>query len=223
MWMMYAKRPESIGGVRIKLPTFPFKNHTIEGCALRKIKGENSEPELVSETRTTFYPYDLVMNGHWPRPNSQDELLLPVEYTDDFNLIKPKVFIELPPTDGKPTWRIDLEPIGRYKPKGWEFQCEWRYRFAIFPQLLTGSALYATRDGVALDPTEMIKNLSNGESLLSFSYVDFDLSDEALENIEITLSPTINGNGRGNVHSIVAKLCPTATIIESSLAGTIRG
>jgi hypothetical protein len=222
MWRMYAERHSSVGGVRLKLPVSPFKNYEIEGYALRRTGAEDSEPELVTTTRCTFYPIDLILGGHWPHPNKQNELLFPIEYTEDTKLIMPKVFISPSLADENPSWKIDLDPIGRYKREAWVFQREWRYRFAIFPQSLKGSSVYATRLGIELDPSEMLKNLYSGIAKLPFSYVDLSLSDAALENMEITLSPAISDVARQDVISLVKEYCPQARIVESDLVGTIR-
>ena len=54
-----------------------------------------------------------------------------------------------------------------------------------------------------------------------FPYYDMYISDEAFEDMEVTLSPRISGGSKIIVQSLVEKYNPSAKLTESSLVGLI--
>lgn len=220
MWAIYSRRNPSDNGVRLKIRTFPFKEYGINGYALKKVDGSD-EPILVEATRYTFYPLELVMNSYCPIPKQQTDLLLRVEYTDETQLLNPNIFEELD-ADGEQSVRINLGALGQYKPKSWDFQKEWRYRFAILPQQLSPQYVYATKEGIGLEPEEMVRKIRNADASLPFSYVDFTLDDLAFDNIEVTLSPMATQQEKARVDELLKANCPAGKIIQSALSGLIK-
>jgi hypothetical protein len=220
MWVMYSRRNPSDNGVRLKIRTFPFKEYGLDGYALKKVD-DSDEPILVEATRYTFYPLELVMNGYWFLPKQQTDLLLRVAYTDEAQFINPTIFEEFH-ADDEQSVRINLGALGQYKPKSWEFQNEWRYRFAILPQQLTSQYVYATKDGIGLEPEEMVRKIRNADASLPFSYVDFTLADSAFDSIEVTLSPMATKQEIDRIDELLKANCPTGKITPSALSGLIK-
>ena len=54
-----------------------------------------------------------------------------------------------------------------------------------------------------------------------FTHYDMVISDEAFEDMEVTLSPRISGGSRIIVQNLIEKFNPSATLTESSLVGLI--
>ena len=54
-----------------------------------------------------------------------------------------------------------------------------------------------------------------------FPYYDMVISDEAFEDMDITLSPRISAGSRIIVQNLIEKFNPDATLTESSLVGLI--
>jgi hypothetical protein len=206
---MYAKNNKSRDGVRIKMNCPPF----IEHYTLPSHHGGRYTPVMPS-----VLPIEL-----WKSHISKDMICFPIEYTDDPKRLYPKVQRVNDAID-----RIDLvlEDLGRCKNTRWEFQNEWRYIIAILPLSYNLNMRIKYDINAKLlfqhDYDVFRELLDKGEADCGFSYMDIGINDEALNDIEITLSPTISENSRNIVESLVHYYVPYVKISESELSGLIK-
>lgn len=207
MWKMYTNMNS---GVRIKLPSFPFQEYeqtpeSIGRSALR-------EGEALPNFKVVF-PLKEIVYGLSKMPHTQDKLLVRVEYTDDHELLKPRMM-----TADKKGTAIDYDIVGRYKSKAWEFQEEWRYKFYVTPVSAIEYCLWGREKWQA---TLFQRLLSNNYALPFDAY--FLLIDErAFESMEITMSPTFSAANRLILEALKDKYNPTMQIVESDLYGKLR-
>jgi len=116
-WNMYTPQMK---GVKIKLPVNLFKIHRVEAKWKRDFK-DGFYNSIVPQGKTEGRNY-------WVIPTLND-YLKKVTYTDDENKLYPEIKI----FENRDT-KFNLETIGLYKSKHWEFQSEWRYILKIFPK-----------------------------------------------------------------------------------------
>jgi hypothetical protein len=222
MWMMYAKRDRSIGGVRLKLPAFPFQEHILNEQAVKKALGEKMAPQLIIKGELPVYPPVDLFYKHLFVPMVQNQLLHKVEYTNDENKLNPKVFAEFRPSrNNQPTAEMDLAPLGKSKHLVWSFQNEWRYVFTVLP--LTTAIQMGDPNGAAeSERITFFQYAKNGIAALPFSHIDLPIAEGLFADIEITLSPTADDVARTVIEAVIKQYCPTAKIVPSALSGMIR-
>lgn len=193
LWTMYTKDTQ---GIRIKLDSDMFP----------KYKVNNTEDDGF------FYSYfrieDILREKSMIIPDWQN-LLEKVEYTDDRNLLYPKVAS----SEGNSVW-VKFSEIGKHKSSEWSFQNEWRFIMKIIP--VSYEELHHSSDASIL-----LDRLLNNVDLEINSY-DLHLKEDVFNNMVITLGPYITFDGRKKVESLVAKLNPMAKIESSVLTGRIR-
>ena len=221
MWMMYAKRNESVGGVRIKLSTNPFYEHTIDSAEMIKAYGKNAISQIKIEGSITSYiPPKLFFNYLCFPPFTQQSSLHEVVYTDNESELSKAIFKDTIQPNGEFTVKLELGAMGKTKNKYWDFQDEWRYIFTVLPlqfkhQLFDNAVADKER-------TELYLNLKKGIASLPFAYFDLLITENAIKQIEITLSPLVSVGGRLIVDSFVKNYAATAVVKESSLKGIIK-
>ena len=105
--------------------------------------------------------------------------------------------------------------IGKYKHKRWAFQEESRFTIFVFP----GNPLrqIEKRDGI----NEMITAIYNGEEL-PIDSIYLELKPEVLDDIIITMNPSISDAQRILVESLCKNYAPNAIIKESNLRPLVR-
>lgn len=208
MWNMYSSKEQ---GVRIKLRKNPFRLYKntkkdLEKLHIFKVEGEESEKEVL-------IPFVDMINKNFYSTLCMDpgSLLYKVEYTDENNKLYPKVF-----TQNEKGILFNFKNIGRFKNQYWKFQNEWRYSLLCIPM------------NYKKDPKEITRNfelfvadLYNGIAKQPFPFYDLQISDEAFEDMEITLSPWINLGNKVIVQSLIEKYNNKAKIKESSLTGLV--
>ncbi|WP_429398644.1 DUF2971 domain-containing protein [Mucilaginibacter lappiensis] len=186
IWNMYAK---DMSGVRIALPKYPFNHYSF-----------NALPnEIISDT-----PFDgstIVNKIHYDEGyifQRGEHYLVEVEYTNDINLLKPKL-VELRDEKHQTIWSAK---VGRYKHKAWEFQSEQRYVIVIHP-----------RGG--------FKQIDGGkfktDSVISSKYIDIPIRVNAFEQMVILLGPKQLDSHRLIVEALIKKYNPKATVERSNL------
>lgn len=188
-WHMYTQNKE---GVRIKLPSNPFKKYVI--------------PKEITKTEdilTYFNPVNLLTNNYFIQPFL--DILRKVEYTDDISLLYPKVYFRT-----KKSTELDVTNLGKYKRTYWSFQKEWRYWFFVFPGTI--------EDLKTKNPIN--KWIENKDLPFDDYYLSID--DEAFKRMEIILGPNTNEGHQIIVESLIDKYNQNAKALDSSLKGKIR-
>jgi hypothetical protein len=206
IWSLYTKNHR---GVRIKLPVFPF------------YKAYNIKQQDLPITISNTYPFKSYIaaehfyNDRYCIPGIDfEKYLVEVNYTDDENLLKPKVL-----RNGNGT-AVILSELGKYKRKIWSKQTEWRYTFPIFPMTREMIRVVKQPGGADKFGVLMLEAMAK-EQDPGIQHIDIPLSPSIIESIQITLGPRITESDRIIVSSLIKEFASNAKLIESSLAGQI--
>lgn len=207
MWNMYT---QGMQGVRIKMKKFPFVKYGFK-------RGEyqlNTDIETFIDLKKLYEEDKTTITCGEPR-------LIKVNYTDDDKLIYPKIktikkeFLKQNNENviTKESTSYSFENIGKYKRKNWEFQNEVRY--VINMSLWSMKELENCKD--CADQNKLIERLEDSKYKSPYNLFFLDLTDEALEDLEILLGPKITEAQTEIVKLIVEKYCPSAKIVKSNL------
>lgn len=209
MWNMYASLNL---GVRIKLRKNPFKvyDNTAEDLS-KVVKAPVTDNSHGKPLQTIIPLTEMFSKGFISIQAMNKHLLCKVEYTDDTNKLYPRILKE----DGE-RFSLALGELGKYKNLHWKFQSEWRYILNILPLDLNQPV-----EKSMLESQIMANKMKLGLEKQLFPYYDMYISDEAFEDMEVTLSPRISGGSKIIVQSLVEKYNPSAKLTESSLVGLI--
>ena len=202
MWNMYSSE---YSGVRIKLQKCPFLEYNNSAESLSNVAHVSGSGTLKSIIPLT----DIFTKGFMcPQAMaSQDSILHKVEYTDDPEKLYPSILKE-----NINTFNIALGELGKYKNKYWEFQKEWRYILTILPININQSV-----EKIYTDFTLVANKVKLGIEKQPFPYYDLMLSDEAFQNMEVTLGPRISDSQREYIDLLKEKYNPNMNIRESIL------
>lgn len=209
MWNMYASLNL---GVRIKLRKNPFKIYDNTAGALSKVVNATVTDNSNGNTFQSIIPLtEMFSKGFFSVQAMNNELLFKVEYTDD----KEKLYPHLLKEEGE-VFSIALGELGKYKNLHWNFQSEWRYILNVLPLNLNQPVenSYNNFQRVA-------NKMRLGLEKQPFPYYDLHISDEAFEDMQITLSPRISAGSRIIVQNLIEKYNPAAELSESRLVGLI--
>lgn len=209
MWNMYASLNL---GVRIKLRKNPFKvyDNTAEDLS-KVVKAPITDNSHGKPLQTVIPLTEMFSKGFISIQAMNKHLLCKVEYTDDTNKLYPRILKE----DGE-RFSLALGELGKYKNLHWKFQSEWRYILNILPLDLNQPV-----EKSMLESQIMANKMKLGLEKQPFPYYDMYISDEAFEDMEVTLSPRISGGSKIIVQSLVEKYNPSAKLTKSSLVGLI--
>jgi len=201
-WSMYTN---DMKGVRIKLPRFPFELHNVDEIEIDGL--ENNLEESIHS------PIVLQYEDYVPLPFKNEELLQEVNYTDDEDLLFPKIrYVDLEESN----LQVKLNLIGKHKRKEWRFQSEWRYIIKAYPLGLKEIEKYGLNFGSAI-----LSSLLSGKRISIDEYY-LDLDKEKIKDMEIVLGPKTDEGDEIIVKSLVNKFNSEAKIRMSSLRGEIR-
>lgn len=189
MWNMYTP---GMKGVRIGMPKNPFKEHTYRA-------GEC----YFSETTRSYINY----NSYYARAvtiAAKCPLLIEVEYTENENLLKPKVASQT-----ESGYSIVLDAIGKYKRQCWAFQREYRYKITTAPwrmdELLN---VKSSEEMIALYDRLRDKNTQQ-----FLDNIFLELADDAFDGMEILLGPKTSEAERIIVDALLDKYCNYGAIM----------
>lgn len=208
MWKMYSS---DMSGVRIGLKEFPFKRY-------KYTEGEY----FFSEECESFINYERIYQENKVCITADSPLLVKVMYTDDENKLYPEIKNIINEIERDENGNIinvseinkySFKDLGKYKRKNWAFQEEIRYIINMGPysmQELKSCKSYSEQQ-------ELIMRLENIKIEAPYKRYYLELSDEALEKIEILLGPKMKPEQEEMVNLIVEKYCPNAKIIKSKL------
>lgn len=206
MWNMYTPNMQ---GVRIKLKRFPFKKYRFK-CGEYHFKSDVE----------TFIDYEKLYNENKTTIAGEPQLSK-VIYTNDEELIYPNIksvkeeIQKL--NDGRlrktALTNYSLKNIGRYKRKNWEFQHECRY--IINMSLWSMKELENCKS--CDEQLKLIERIEDIKYKAPYNLFFLNLTNEALNDLEILLGPKITEAQEEIVKLIVEKYCPTAKILKSNL------
>ena len=140
-----------------------------------------------------------------------------IEYVDDVQQYAGDSVDIIKRPNGQGSICIRFDKVGSYKNKRWAFQEESRFVLYFMP----GNSL-ATFNTAAFDmeQNKMITSIIQNKDL-GFSYYDMCLSDLAMENLVITMSPLSDSAQWAIVEALRDKYAPKAVIRRSNLAGKL--
>ncbi|RGU71151.1 DUF2971 domain-containing protein [Holdemanella biformis] len=209
MWNMYASLNQ---GVRIKLRKNPFKTYKNYAKDLEKFQfNATSESDDSLPVYTNIPFVEMFDKGFYSAQIMKDDLLYKVEYTSDKNKLYPHIL-----NDNADSFTLEIGLIGKYKNIHWKFQNEWRYILNIIPLNLNQPVAKSIQD------FQLIANkMRLGLEKQPFPYYDMTISDEAFNEMEITLSPAISNGNRVIVENLIEKYNHSAKLEDSCLLGLI--
>jgi hypothetical protein len=140
-----------------------------------------------------------------------------IEYVDDVQQYAGDSVDIIKRPNGQGSIYIRFDKVGSYKNKRWAFQEESRFVLYFMP----GNSL-ATFNTAAFDmeQNKMITSIIQNKDL-GFSYYDMCLSDLAMENLVITMSPLSDSAQWAIVEALRDKYAPKAEIRRSNLVGKL--
>lgn len=110
---------------------------------------------------------------------------------------------------------MQMKPFGYYKNKRWEFQKESRFVLYVFP-------INMLIEGENPEISSLVTQSLLSNKPLPFTFYDMNLKEEAMNTMEITLSPSASEAQKILVKSLIDKHRPTAKVIDSSLGKLVR-
>ena len=219
MWQMYTP---NMHGIRIQLPVFPFKKHFY-----------NAGEFLFQSDTSSYIDIKKVYEDNRATIVTGLPKLVPVTYTKDEALLKPRVRFSDTINDCENVVnsknngnqsrnvRYDLNNIGKFKKDVWWFQKEWRYRLLFYP----ASTTKMIADHLSKQNTEMqnlIRRLVAGSAALPFNYYDLHIRQECFDDMSITLAPDATDSTKMFAELLVEKYNPACQIEESVLTNLIQ-
>lgn len=206
MWSMYTKNMQ---GVRIRLKKFPFKKYNFK-CGEYHFKSDAE----------TYINYEKLYNEDKTTIAGEPQLVKAI-YTNNEGLIYPTVksikeeIQKL--NDGRiqrnTSTNYSFKEIGKYKRKNWEFQNEVRY--IINMSLWSMKELEECKS--AEDQSKLIDRIEDDKYKAPYNLFFLELTDEALNDIEILIGPKATEAQEEMVRLMAEKYCPNAKIIKSQL------
>lgn len=193
-WHMYTN---DMKGVRIKLPSDPFVKYSVKG-------------EDVGESFTSNFTYEQIFRKDGIINSAWGDLLTKVIYTDDENLIKPKIAYQ---DDKNKVEGLNINEIGKYKRSNWSFQNEWRYMIFISP---------LTLEEMKMEQNHLIYERINTGYNFDIDHYLLSIDISKFEQMEITLGPNTKDGDRIIVEALVNKFNPKAKIYDSKLKDKIK-
>ena len=208
LWKMYGG---DLGGVRISMEKEMFKEYLISNLDLGNLKSQGSiwskiPPQDFNNPSFFVYPFTDYANDMFYRH---------IKYENDIAQYTKNAIQIVNKDDGKVDMTMQMKPFGYYKNKRWKFQKESRFVLYIMP---INPLLESLNPNMS---TMVIQCLLQNKSL-SFSYYDMHIKDEAVNSMEITLSPSVTNAQRVIVEALRDKYAPQAKILNSSLGKVVR-
>lgn len=190
-WNMYTR---DMSGIRLRLKAFPFETYEWD---------YSPESQAISDLKPKYFPKELAENDRYAiLPLAFNLFFLPVEYTDD----EGKIYPSIQKINGS-NFTMELNEVGKYKRKEWEFQSEWRYRLVYFD---------AGVKELGVDPGKALERMEKGAEL-AIDHVDLKLTKESLSDVEILTGPKMSSGDKELLRLLCEKYCTKARIQESRL------
>lgn len=216
-WKMYT---ENMSGVRISLPKDMFKYEPLEvpeGETVRK-QGDVHSPIPFNKLFTDDYFILPTFIGN------KEQFIRKVQYKENFEELKNEAIDVTIDEDEENENEIhmdanihDLARIASLKNPEWSFQKEIRYVLLAFPS----SAEPLSQDYWSQLSTFALKSLYHGKGP-DREYIDIKFSEEALDNIKVTLGPRCSEEDYVIVDSLLSKYSPSSELVESDLSRDVE-
>lgn len=210
MWNMYTRMD---GGVRISLPTNPFVKYKLSKETLSPTLPPSMRVEGDGTEHWIFFPPEYIVDNKISSPQlMHDDILYKMEYTDDKNLLYPRII-----TRSDNHINLNYENIGKYKNIHWEFQREWRYLMMLIPINIFENPEKALQDVTKLGND--IANQTDNDPLPL--HVDLKINEESFSKMIITKSPKLSHGNEVILEGLMEKFNSFGMVNESSLRGLI--
>ena len=212
-WHMYTDR---MRGVRVSLPVMPFQQKRLIPPPQWNLKSQG----------VLYAPLSLEEifgQDHFVLPMFLDLTRFggPVEYCDDVET-RYENAITLDQTNGLISGQISRPfDLVRLKRSEWSFQKEYRFSLFVLPSIPVPEEGPGAEAFVSDFPNHVANALHNGIAP-GITYLDVDLSDEALQEMEIVLGPLCSEGSKLAVQALIAQYAPHARVSESRFTGDIR-
>ena len=168
-WKMYTP---DMKGVRLKMPINLFKTHRV------KVEYQEGFRDGIYKS---IVPQEKSFGGnYWVVPTLND-YLEKVKYTNNNNKLKPKIKT----ING--VGKNNLNLIGIYKSKHWEFQSEWRYILKIFPKSRFSIRIKKLDPKVKFNPKSFVPSSLRRSISIEDFYLEID--ESKFKMMEVTLGP----------------------------------
>ena len=210
MWNMYASLET---GVRISLPTMPFKRYRLSAEEYAQVTGMPVDHISFEDDyfETFLPPRDLARGLMSPAFINGAGVLVKIEYTQDKSLLEPKVL-----SVGENVTTISTELLGKYKNEYWSFQREWRYQMQIVP-----FHVFDLSSDLGARFNAMASKMIQGVLPAPCSYYDLAISDEAMEEFEVVASPKMSAGNKILLRLLLERHGLEGSQRQSELTGLI--
>ena len=210
MWNMYASLET---GVRISLPTMPFKRYRLSAEEYAHVTGMPVDHISFEDDdfETFLPPRDLARGLMSPAFINGAGVLVKIEYTQDKSLLEPKVL-----SVGEKSTSILMGLLGKYKNEYWSFQREWRYQMQIVP-----FRAFDLSSDLGARFNAMASMMVQGVLPAPCSYYDLAISDEAMEEFEVVASPKMSAGNKILLRLLLERHGLEGSQRQSELTGLI--
>lgn len=199
------------GGIRISMDYQMFMDYPIKDLEFNGLKSEGCFYSKIPVT-DMLNPLFFFIPIH---QYDNEMFFRDIEYVNDvFEYTKDK--IRLCNIQGNlADMQMEMKPFGSYKHKRWAFQKESRFVLYALP---CNPLLNSDNPNLS---TIVINSLLQNK-VLPFTHYDLRLKDDIIDNMTITLSPSVTDSQRIIVTALRDKYVPNAVIEESSLGSLVR-
>jgi hypothetical protein len=213
LWQMYAG---GMKGVRISLPMYPFRKKRLVPPPQWQVEqgGTLYAPLSLEEQFGEDY---LVLPTHM----TPEQFGGPVEYCDDVETRYANAISISIENDRVRVAVSAPHDLVRLKTRDWAFQKEYRFALFALPSIPVPPEGPGSRQFYEQVPRHMVNALLSGIGPRA-PHVDVDLSQEALEQMEVTLGPLCSDDTKRQVRAMVDAHAPKSKIRESRLTGKVR-
>lgn len=208
LWKMYS---EGFGGVRISIEKEMFQEYLVSDLDLGGLKSQGSIISKIS-------PIDMKNQNFFIVPildYDNDLFYRHIKYVDDVSQYTSDA-IRIDNLKGnRGDFSVDMKSFGYYKNKRWKFQDEARFVLYVLP-------FNPMLDGANPELSTIVTQSLMQNKSLPFNYYDMQLNSDAMDSIEITLSPSATDAQRTIAMALIEKYAPKAKIHDSLLGKVIR-
>lgn len=208
LWKMYGG---DFCGLRISIEREMFEEYNVSGLFLDLNGG-------IASINTFIPAVDMLNPNYFIVPASDydnDLFYRKILYVDDpFEFTRDAIQIDNI-RGNRGDVKMEMKPFGYYKNMRWEFQKESRFVLYVFPVNIARECSNPEVSSI------VVQSLLNNKSL-PFNYYDMNIKDEALNTMDVTLSPSASEAQKILVQALIDKYRPNARVLESSLGKLVR-
>ena len=208
LWKMYGG---DFGGIRISVDREMFQEYIVSDLDFGGQKSQGSIITKIPAQHLTHPDFCFIPIFDY----DNDLFYRHVEYVDDvFQYTKDCIQITNI-KDDRGDMKMEMKPFGSYKNKRWEFQDESRFVLYVLP-------CNPMLEGANPEVSSIVIQSLLGNKSLPFTYYDMSLNEDALDKMEITLSPSASEAEKIIIQTLVEKFAPNAQVNNSVLGTVVR-